>query len=184
MWQPLGEHARWRILYDMLCAAEVEQVLTYAEMAAALGVDPATERAKIQMAMRRAAEEHEKVDKRSLDVVPGRGYRVVPATENIGLARRHQKKAGNSLVRGHSKAANADLSQVDENTRSALETIARAFALQMDFNRRLAVNQQRLAKAVESVSSKQDRTAEEVAELRARLDRLTNIVHQEQGETE
>lgn len=174
--KPIGEHARWRTLYDMLCRTEINGIVTYGEMAAELGLDPVKERAKIQMAMRRAAEVHEREDKRALDVVKGEGYRVVPANENAVLARRHQRKAGKSLVRGHSKAVNADFASLEPDERAVLETIGRAFAYQMDINRRFAVNHERLRQVVAGVETKQDRTAEEVKELRERLDRLVGNV--------
>ena len=124
------------------------------------------------MAVRRAAQEHEKADKRALDSVKNVGYRIVEAAEHIMLARRHQSKASKSLVRGHSKAVNVDLSGLDTQTREALETVARAFAMQMDFNRRFDVRQKRLESAVAAASVRVDRSEQEIAELRARLDRL------------
>jgi hypothetical protein len=129
------------------------------------------------MAMRRAALELEQVDKRAVDVVPNKGYRVVPANVNLQLARRHQKKAGKSLQRGHSKAVNVDLSDVDDpEVRKALVVMGQAFALQMDFNRRFAVRQSQLEKAVNEITGTQaedrKRSDEEIARLRERIERL------------
>ena len=174
--QPIGKDARWRIIYGLLLETPVDGVITYAQMGDAIGLDPDKDRHAIQMAMRRAASEHEQLDKRAVDAVPNVGYRVVEAPEHLGLARRHQRKAGRSLARGQSKAVNVDLSGVEPEVRRALEVTAQAFALQMDFNRRFAVRQSRLEKAVREITETQsaDRrhTDAEVAQLRARVEKL------------
>ncbi|MBN6054526.1 hypothetical protein JYK22_21470, partial [Nonomuraea sp. RK-328] len=159
-------------MYELLRSASIGDVLTYEQLGEALDLDPVSERNKIQMAVRRAAQEHEQQDKRALDSVTNVGYRIVEASEHILLARRHQSKASKALVRGHSKAINVDLSGLDSATRGALETVARAFAMQMEFNRRFDVRQKRLEAALDAASTRVDRSEQEIAELRARLDRL------------
>lgn len=169
---PIGEQARWRIVYDRLKTAAVGDVVTYDELGDALGLNPETDRHAIQMAVRRAAIEYQKVDKRALDAVPNKGYRVVEAKEHVVLARRHQAKSVRSLARGYSVATNVDLSQVDEHTRRALETIAIAFAAQLDFNRRMDVRQRRLEQVIAAQTARAQRTEEELAALRADLEEL------------
>lgn len=170
--QPVGERARWVEVYELLKTAAIGDVVTYERLGELLELDASAERHRIQMAVRRAAQEHEQQDKRALDSVKNVGYRVVDAPEHLVLARRHQSKASKSLVRGHSKAVNVDLSGLDPETRGALETVARAFAMQMDFNRRFDVRQKRLEAALDAASTRVDRSEQEIAELRARLDRL------------
>lgn len=174
--KPLGEQARWRIVYDMLVRAATGSVVTYEDIGEALTLDPDKDRHAIQMAMRRAAREHETEDKRAVDAVPNAGYRVVESREHLDLARRQQKKASRSLARGHSKAVNVDLSGVDPDVRHALEVTAQAFALQMDFNRRFAVRQSRLEQAVQEITGVQaedrQRSEADVARLRERIERL------------
>ena len=175
--EPAGEQARWRTIYEMLQAAPVDTIVTYEELSEALGLDPDKDRHIIQMAMRRAAQEFERHDKHAVDAVPNEGYRVVKAGVHLELARQHQKKAGRSLQRGHSKAVNVDLSEVeDPEVRKALELTAQAFSLQMDFNRRFAVRQERLENAVREITDSQaadrQRSADEVAKLKERIERL------------
>lgn len=170
--KPIGQVARWRLVYDLLQKADVDQIVTYEELGAALDLDPETDRHPIQMAMRRAAKEHEEVDLRAVDAVPNIGYRVVRPPEHVMLARRQQKRSTRALARGYSKAVHVDLSNVDPETRHALEMIARAFAVQMDFNRRTDVRQKRLEEALATVARRVERTEEEHAELLARLERL------------
>lgn len=174
--RPQGDQARWRTVYDELRKAATGSVVTYEQLGHALSMDPEEDRHAIQMAVRRAAAEHEREDKRAIDVVPNEGYRIAEAREHLTLARRQQKRAGRSLGRGHSKAVNVDLSGVDPDVRHALEVTATAFAMQMDFNRRFAVRQSRLESAVQEITTAQagdrQRSAEEIARLRARVERL------------
>jgi hypothetical protein len=175
--EPAGEQARWRIIYEILKTTPVDGLVTYEQLGEALELDPDKDRHAIQMAVRRAAQEYERGDKRALDAVPNEGYRVVKAGEHLDLAKRHGRKAGKSLQRGHSKAVNVDLSEVeDPEVRRALELTAQAFSLQMDFNRRFAVRQEQLEATVREITDTQaadrQRSADEVAKLQERIERL------------
>lgn len=170
--EPAGETARWRIIYDLLLKASVDQVITYEEMGHALNLDPEADRHAIQMAVRRAAREHEVNEGRALDVVANQGYRIVTVPEHLTLAKRHQRKAGRSLARGQSKVEHVDLTGVDPETRRAFEVVAIAFQQQQDFIRRIDANQKKLARQVTAAASAQERTEDEIAELKARLARL------------
>lgn len=170
--QPKGETARWRLIYQELQKAAVGDVVTYERLGEVLELDPVKDRQKIQMSVRRAAQQFLLSDKRALDVAPNEGYQVVDAAGHLTLARRHQSKATKELVKGHSKSVNVDLTGVEPETRHALEVVARAFAVQMDFNKRFDVRQKRLEDALGTVNERADRSEEEIAELRARLERL------------
>lgn len=174
--QPEGDRARWRVLYDLLCEAKVGEIVTYQEMAEALGLDPKADRSKVQLAMRRAAAELETQDQRAVDVVANAGYRIVEPEAQLNLAKRHQRKAGKSLKRGHSKVVHVDFNGMEPDVRKAFEVVAGAFAAQIDFNRRLSVRQENLEAAVEAVTKQsevqQQRTDEELTALRERLRRL------------
>lgn len=174
--EPIGETARWRILYDMLRDREVDDVLTYKEMGEALELDPEADRSRIQMAFRRSAIQLERDDNRAVDVIQNVGYRIVPAPEHLRLARRHQRRSRKELDRGASKVTHVDLSGVDAETRKAFQVVAAAFSMQQEMLRRMDVKHDRLTKVVEQESEarreSQERTDVEVAELRARLEKL------------
>ena len=174
--EPAGEQARWRVLYDLLREANVGEVVTYDEMAEALELHPVDDRTRVQLAMRRAAQELETVDRHAVEAITNKGYRIVEPERQMDLARRHQRKAGRSLKRGHSKVTNVDFNGMDPDVRSAFEVMAGAFAAQIDFNRRLSARQEKLEAVVESVTQRSDehqqRTDDELAALRARLARL------------
>lgn len=170
--EPIGSQARWRTVYGLLCATATGDVLTYEAIGAALGLDPDSNRHAVQMAVRRAAKEHEENDRRAIEAVPNEGYRVVEAPEHLRLARGQQKRAGKALARGQSKVVHVDLSGMEPETRRAFEVVARAFAMQMDFNRRFDVRQAKLEETITSMSERTERTEQEIADLKARLARL------------
>ena len=170
--EPAGETARWRILYDLLSGRTVGDVLNYEVMAEALDLDPIEDRHTIQLAMRRASKQLELENKHAVEAVQNVGYRIVEPEEHLRLARGQQRRSSRALARGHSKVVNVDLSNVDPEVRNAFQVVASAFAMQMEFNRRTDVRQKKLEDALDAVREKSTRTDEEVAELRARLDRL------------
>lgn len=171
--EPVGETARWRTLYELLREMSVNDVLTYKTMGEALGLNPRKDRHTMQVAMRRASREFEQIDKHATEAVKNIGYRIVESEEHLMLARGHQRKSSNALVRGQSKVTNVDLADIDDpEVRKAFQVMAQAFAMQMEFNRRTDVRQSKLESALDAVREDSTRTADEVAELRARLERL------------
>lgn len=169
---PIGAQARWRAVYALLAQMQVDEVLTYEQLGKVLELDPVTDRHTIQMAMRRAARELETENRHALDVIPNVGYRVVEAREHLVLAKRQQRKAGKALARGHSKVTNVDLSNVEPEVRSAFQVVAQAFSMQMEMNRRFSARQNKLERAVAEIEGASERSAAEVAEIRARLEKL------------
>lgn len=178
--EPVGETARWRIIYSLLEPLSTGSTLTYEQMGEALNLHPEDDRHSIQMAVRRAARESEQVDKRALEAVPNVGYRIVEPTEHGRLAVRQQQKSSRALKAGRSKVVNVDLNGVDPEVRKAFEVMAQAFSMQLDFNRRMDVRQKRLEDAVDSMAQKHDRSAGEVAALRERLERLERLAKGDQ----
>lgn len=170
--QPIGDRARWRKIYDLLRGKSVGDSLTYDEISGVLDLHPLNDRHAIQMAVRRAAKELEQEDQRAIEPVVNEGYRVVQPREHLRLARVQQKKSQKALAAGHSKVTHVDLSGMDVETRKAFEVVAVAFSMQMEMTRRLDVGQKRLESAVAAVVERTERSEEELAELRARLERL------------
>ena len=169
---PVGEQARWRIVYDLLAATPTGDVLSYEEMALSLGVDQYKERHIIQQAIHRAAKEHEKVDKRAIEVVRNQGYRVIQPEEHIRLARKWQGKSSKALVAGRSKVVNVDLNALTPELRALYLASDRAFALQADYIHRLDIRQRGMEQALATIVVRSDRSEAEIAELQERLARL------------
>lgn len=176
--KPLGDEARWRTLYDLLRATPTGTVLTYRQMANALGLDPVRHRSAMASAMRKAAEEHEEQDKRAIEVVRDEGYRVVDVDGHLRLAHVHGRRAGAQLEMAYSKVTNVDLSDVDPEVRKGFEVVARGFLEQMEINRRLSARQRRTERALDAVMQRGERTEEEIAELHARLEALESRAKQ------
>jgi hypothetical protein len=170
--QPAGARARWRVIYDLLRKLGPGDVLSYEQIGEALSLDPADDRHVIQMAVRRAGREYEEADGRALEAVPNEGYRIVNAPEHLRLAQGQQKRASKALARGHSKVVHVDMSGLEPETRHAFEVVARAFAMQMEFNKRFDVRQKRLEQSLDAMTERTDRTEQEIADLKARLARL------------
>lgn len=170
--EPLGNRARWRILYEILSKKPTGATVTYEELAAGLDLDPDDDRHAIQMTMRRAAKESESEDKRALESVQNVGYRIVEAEEHLRLARSQQKRAGRALVRGKSKVVNVDLNGVDPEVRKAFEVVAQAFSMQMEMIHRTNIRQANLEDVISTINERSDRSESEIAALRERLERL------------
>ncbi len=178
--QPKGDRARWRVLYDLLLEHDVGHTVSYETLATALDLDPDDDRTTIQLAMRRAAKEYLEVDKRSVKAVPGVGYEITSDEGKMGLARLHQKKAGRSLQRGQSQVVNVNFNGMDPEVRRGFEVMAGAFAAQLDYTRRLDVRQKNLERAVDAVIERSHQTDSAVEELQRRLDELERKTSGEQ----
>jgi hypothetical protein len=170
--KPVGERARWLEIYDLLVATPTNGIVTYQAMADALGLNADTDRQLLQVTMRRAAKQHEVVDKRAVSAVPNRGYRVVEPAEHLGLARRQQIRSTRALKRGHSKAVNVDMSKIEPETRKALDMVASVIAMQMDFNRRAETKLSAHDRAIKALTEAKERTDEERQQIVERLERL------------
>lgn len=177
--QPAGDKARWRIIYDVLTTKNVGDTVGYDELGEALDLDPVEDRHTIQLAMRRASKNSEVEDKRALEAVPNQGYRIVEAEEHLRLARGQQERAGRALGRGQSKVVNVDFNGMDPEVRKAFETVAVAFSMQMDMLRRTDIRQNKLEDVLAEVGRRGERSEEEIAELRERLERIEAEHHEE-----
>lgn len=178
--KPLGDQARWKTVYAILQKTETGKVITWEKLGEALALDPVKDRGKIVIAVRRAAKEHEEKDKRAVDTVRGEGYMPVDATGSLTVARKQQVKSGKALVRGHSAAVNVNLNGVAPEVRKALEVMAAGLDAQLEFNRRIAGKQVRMAQDLEAIRESQqedrERTADETEALKTRLARLERLL--------
>lgn len=174
--EPAAGRARWRILYDHLATLGPGDVYEYTQMAEALNLDPQADRHVMQKAMRRAAKTFAEENRHAVEPVPNRGYRVAAVDGHVTLARRHQRKSQRSIVRAKSAVTYVDLDGVDPGVRHTIDLMAQALSMQVAFSNQLDVRQRNLERAVGEIkstsSAHKERTDEELAELRGRLDRL------------
>ena len=182
LFEPKGSKSRRRIIFDVLHLHEEGDLVTYQELADALELDSDEDRVKIQAAVRAAARDLLQEDMLALEPVTNEGYRIVTAEEHLRLARRFQRSSSRALVRGHAVVSWVDYNQLSPDVRALAEVTAQAFAMQIDFNRRIDVRQSRLEQAMMAVAIKTNDTAENVTELRERLARLEARMNSSEGE--
>lgn len=173
--EPKGEKARWVIVYEHVTTVPTGDVVTYDTLGRLLDLDPRKDRHAIQMAVRRAAVESLEGDKRALESVPNKGYRIVEPEEHLRLAKAQQKKSRKALVRGRKAVVNVDFNGMEPEMRHAFEVVAQAFAMQQEFMRRMDVRQSRVEEAVRVVQE-QKADASEVEVLKDRLARLERLL--------
>lgn len=169
---PLGEQSRWKTAYEVLTRHVAGDIVTYVELGEALDLDPGKDRHTIQMALRRAAKEFEEHDLHALDSIPNTGYRIVEPPEHLTLARGQQKRSSKALMRGQSNVVNVDFTGMDPEIRKAFEVTAHAFGSMIDMQRRMYKRQSDIETALTETGKRQDRSEEEVQELKDRLARL------------
>lgn len=169
--EPIGELARWRVLVDEFANVDRGTVITYEELGKVLGLDPANEADKraIRSAVYHATRALSKDHDRSLVAVRGVGYRVVLPGEHVELAGRQQRKSTRALVRAKTHVDHVDLSELSDEGKRIVHATASALAWQQGQMRRMDIRQRDLEKVVASVVTKQDRTEEEVSQLRSDL---------------
>jgi hypothetical protein len=169
---PAGDRARWRVVYDLLTEADVGDTVTYEAMGDALSLDPDKSRHVIQMAVRRAAREYLTVNLNSLKAVPNVGYAIIEPSKKLALAEGFERKGRRAIRRGKEQVDYVDVSALDADTRQMFEIMAWKFQQQDDAIRRLSVKQNRMQRQVEAAMSVQEQTNDQLAELRARLEKL------------
>lgn len=175
--EPVGDRARWRVVYELLRLVLVDMVITYDELAEALELDADKDRRKIQQAMSRAARELLKVDKHAVEVVPNEGYRVVKPNEHLGLAQRKGKRAERALARGHETVTNVDFNELEASTRHTFELVGRAMSWQIGMMKRLDSRQRDFEQSLSSVQATVSKTS---ADQAAHEERLRWLEEQEQ----
>lgn len=180
--RPAGTRARWRVLYDLVRRVDVGDTLTYVAMADALDMHERRDRDKLQVAFRRAAEELLQEDSRAVEAIANVGYRVVQAREHLRLAEHHKTKAGNELVRGRDTLARVDRTGLNPSAQQMVLYAFSALSALVERVERTDLRQQRLEEAMEETVQRQDRSTEELADLRARMEAMEQRLRaREQG---
>lgn len=160
--EPVGDVARWRTLYELLAAANVDEVVTYADMADALDLDPVKDRRTIQGAITRAAAELLEINKHAIEPIRNAGYRIVKPAEHLVLAQRRSKKAERSLVRSSQVVTHVDYNGLASDVRRNFEAVGRVLAFQIGVMRRLDIRQRDLEESLVEVQSGVQQTQRDV----------------------
>lgn len=163
---PVGEKARWRIVYDLLERKDFDQIITYEEMAEALqlSANRAAHRNLIHQALHRAAQQLSVIRNKSVENVRGVGYRIVLPEEHVRLAGNGQQKAHKTLKLAKRHLDHVDLSKMSDEGKVVLFAAARALSV-VDRNMKdMRIRQRQTAELVERVEQAGRETAERVEE--------------------
>lgn len=161
----------WRVIYDLLRAAEPGRIIHWEILGEALGKDATdlSQRSTVNQAVRRAVKELEEVDQRTARNVRGYGYKVISNGERLELAQKHQKRAVREVGLARRQVTNVDLAAMDPNTRKAFEMTALALGHQAQVMERLSIDQKNLETVMENVRAEQRQHAEDMGNLHNRL---------------
>lgn len=145
------------LVCSFVATAAPETVFTYADLARVLETDTDTryKRPAICGAVRRANRRLLRDHQRELRNVPGTGFRLVPASEHIELARQRRGKADRQLARGLLTLRHVKWDEMDGNQRRAHEGTLMIM--------------ESVASAIALISRRQDRHAALIADLQRRV---------------
>lgn len=115
--QPKGDVAEWRTLYEAMVKLKRDEVFTVERIEELLGRPLGQNRSPIY----RAIKELETNDHRTLATVRGVGYRVALPTEHLDLSLSHSARARKQLKRGLQRASSTDLSGLTPSVAARLE---------------------------------------------------------------
>lgn len=168
--EPIGDLPRWRLLYELLSVAEVDEVVPYKELAEALDAeDDPDGRRLVQAAISRAARELLHTHRHAIEVVRNQGYRVVRPVEHLDLAHKRTRRAQVNLVKGAEVVSNVDLNGMAADVRRSFEVVGQVFAFQMAHMRHLDLRQRDLDERLAGVQSTVKQTAEDQRSLGERV---------------
>jgi hypothetical protein len=166
--KPLGDKSRRANVIDIIGSADYDTTVRYDELESVLDADRST----VQAAVNAAKPGLERQFRRAVVAVPNIGYRVVRPSEHHDLAVIHQRKSLRSLRRSLSKVNHVDATQLTDGERAAVTLAATGIAMQLDYMRRNDIRANRHEGMIAATQQVVDRTADDVAELKARLAKL------------
>lgn len=105
------------VAIDALKDRPPESLVTYEELAAALDLDPSADVSKIRSIVRAAIKPLLDLHRRGLSNVPGKGYRILPARENMVVASGHRSKADRAMGRAVAFLQGANRDEMTETER-------------------------------------------------------------------
>lgn len=165
MFEATGDRPRWCPIYDLLVTVEPGQVLTYEELSETAGKDIRQCRHRLYAAQKAL----ERNDKRTLECVPRKGYRVVFAGEHERLAGQHRRRARKQIGRARRRVSSADRTQLAQDQRERLDVMASTLAWHENL---LSRNAARIEEVDEARKETQRENKADVAALSARVEQL------------
>lgn len=163
--EPKGDVAEWKLIYDLISDLNVGDIVTYDELTEVLGRDFLRSRGPFHKANKELLAN----EKRGLLNVKNKGYRVVSAAEHESAAKDQHRYAKRRLRKSKHWLANTDRSELPPEVAERFDRLESTLDRQIDFTRRLDQRVQRVEKALEASRSEQ---ADQAAETTERLGKL------------
>lgn len=169
--EPVGDEARWKLIYKHLLSLGVGDVVTYERLSEIVGFDIREDRSPY----RRARDEFLEVNQRALVNERGIGYKVVDAMAHREEARKKTKEADRRIDSAQQLLANANRNEMTAAEIGRVDAMLGALSGVRDMTRRISRRQDRLEAALKAARRE---SKENVAELNERLERLEQALRQ------
>ncbi|HEX2578661.1 MAG TPA: hypothetical protein VHK88_20120 [Aquihabitans sp.] len=166
--EPKGEVAEWRLVYDHLVGLKVGDIITYDRLSGILGREFLHGRGPFHRANRELLATH----RLGLVNVKGVGYRVVTAAEHEDAARGQHRSARRRLRRAKEWIEHTDRADLTPEVRSRFDQLEEHLSRQIDFTRRLDGRLKKAEQAIAEVREQQADSAGDVEAVGAKVDRL------------
>jgi alkylated DNA nucleotide flippase Atl1 len=128
---------QWQVVYRLFRQAPVGEVITFQQLAEALGLDPAADRNRIRAPARRAIQQMLRADDRAVETVRGQGYRIVTAEQQIPIAGAQIERAAQALDHGRDLTTHIRLAELSPESLSIVQTMAAGFAQVAEYARQI-----------------------------------------------
>ncbi|MGO1736877.1 MAG: hypothetical protein ACTHZ9_11230 [Leucobacter sp.] len=169
---PIGEKSRKDYALDVLREHSTGDVIEYETFSDRVGSD---DRRIVQAAVRDAAKDFLQLNQHAVEAVPNLGYRIVEPGDHLRLAEKRRKSSLVNLRKGEELVSSVDYNELSDEGRRLAEGMAMGFSRLIEANRRMDARLAVVERAQDAVVIHQERTDEEVTELKERLARLESV---------
>lgn len=166
--EPKGDVAQWRVVYDMLVKLEIGDLLRYEDLLEALDMKA---RERVRGPVRKAAAVWGEEFHRALVPVYGIGYRVAEPTEHELIARKHHRKSRRALGRSRAAIRDVDRSLLTPAERARFDRMEVELSRHSDMIKRIDLKQEKIQKTIEADRAARQATDDKVARLEEALRR-------------
>lgn len=166
--QPKGDVAEWRMVYDHARTLQPGDLITYTELAAILGrdeVDPD----KMRGPVRRAKKELRKRDRRTFVCVHTEGYRIAHPTEHADLAQLHGRKADRQIDEAIAESGAADRNLLTPEQAAQIDAIEMTNRRIKDAVKQINRRTEKIDKAVAAAHSAEMGELSKIIEQQAKM---------------
>ncbi|SIJ95529.1 Uncharacterised protein [Mycobacteroides abscessus subsp. abscessus] len=180
MFESISDKSRRQTVVDLFADVEPGQVVPYDFLEAALGLDRAMTQGVVNQAKSGIQREHQK----SLVAVRNVGYQVIEPQSHIRLAQDHQRKGRRQTRKALMAVENTDYDKLDEADRLRFDVAVGVIKTLVQWERRADLryaSREKLDAFVAKQDSRNERTDNEVSELRDRLSRVESLLTRQKG---